>query len=313
MPKLKSPTFLNRYNTKGNKRKLLALGMVIIVAAGGFAAWSIFGDKFEGNKKVYAQAAGHKVYEQDVRDLIGNTPNISDHDAAQVLADKYLTEALAKEQGISVGTQELEQKYPEVKEQKDNKYAYQNKLNKVYFSKLQAHNNGVYKGKLLITHFSRHVEFKPVLPEDKHNDPKLGDAQSIAQDKKYAEDLINRLYNDINSKKISFDEAIKIEQNDPKVGVKSYPTLPHSSSFDSTYVVNPILNVASIKKQISGLKAGETTKPFVVSVENSLDGKSTAESYFLIVQMDESFAGVGADFEQYVDEAKKRLNYEVNV
>lgn len=311
MLKFKPNEFLSSIN-KHQKRKLLGLGVLLLIFAIGIAAWNA---NIKDDRKIYAQAAGHKIYEDEIRELIGNNAEISEHDAAQVLADKYLVEALTNEQGVNITEQDKKSYFGDGIEQskETNKYTYQSQMNGLYFDKLQAHNNGIYKGKLLITNFSRNVKFIPTLPEDEENNPDLGNPEAIAKDKKYAEDLINRLYNDVKSGKITFDEAIEIERKDPIVGTKAYSTLPHSGSFNTTFSTNPILNVESIKEKVRSIKPGEISEPFVVRVGNSLDGKSTAESYFLVIQMDESSGGAGGDFNLYIEEAKKRLKYEIYV
>lgn len=318
MPKLKRPAFLNRLNTKGNKRKLLALGVIVFIALIGFAAYSIVSDKLnKSNEKVYAQAAGHKVYKQDIEDLIGKNKDVTEHQAAQALADKYLTEALAKERGITVTDKELiAQSGKNVVNQKNtNKYAYQSSLNQLYLTKLVANNKGVYKGKMLVANFSHHIAAEPTLPEDKAKDPKLGNPAAIAKDKKYAQDFITNLYDQITSGKITFDQAIKMEQNDPQLGVKAYPSQAHSDTFDTSYMPRGVLSADSIRGKINGIKASETTKPFVVRVRTSLgDPSKTAESYFLVIRMDETSGSyTGMDFGQYLDQAKQRLQYQVNV
>lgn len=315
MQKLKPPVFLNKYNTKGNKRKLLALGAILIVALAGFAVWSLFNDKLSDKGNLYAQAAGHKIYEKDLRNLLGdNNLGVSDSEAATVLADKYLLESLAKEQGIAVSDEELTTEYgKDVLKQKDeNKFAYQNKLNELYFTKLAADNRGVYKGKMLVTHFSRFVPFEPM---DKPRGSLIGNPKAIARDKKYAKDLIDRLHSDIRSGKITFDEAMKIERNDHVVGLKGYPTLSHSGTFDNSSTTDGLIKLPSVQEEIRNISPGEMSEPFVVRVGNSLENDSTAESYFLLIQLGEAFGGNKAniDFGQYLDEAKKRLEYEVYV
>ncbi|HEX5456538.1 MAG TPA: hypothetical protein VFW77_04190 [Candidatus Saccharimonadales bacterium] len=311
MPRLKLPSFVKRPNFENKKAWLLAVLAVVIV----FGVWAIFINKPHG--KIYAQAAGHKIYKKEVKDLIGDHTEITEHQAAQVLADKYLTEALAKERGITVTDKELADKYGKetLPQKTEFKYAYQNKLNQLYFSKLSAYNDGVYKGKFLIANFSQHIQVYPTLPEDRMHDPKLGNAAAIAADKKYAEDFITDLYNKITSGKITFDQAIKLEHNDPRVGLKAYPELEHSGSFDTTYTPRQIINNPSIREKINSIKAGETTKPFVVRVSNSLaDPKSTVESYFLVVHMDQTSGSyTGTDFGQYLKQAKERLDYKIFV
>lgn len=306
-----------RKNRLKNK-KTISIGVIVIavIIAGGWFVLDRMG-KIGNGQKVYAEAAGHKVYKSEIDDLIGKNKGISEHQAAQVLADKYLTEALAKERGITVTDNDLTAQFGKdvLKQKTTNKYLYQSNLNQEYFIKLVANNNGVYKGKYLVANFSRHIQVYPTLPEDKMQDPLLGNADAVAKDKQYAQDFITNLYNQITSGKITFDQAIQIEHNDPRVGLKAYPSLTHSGSFDTSYTPLGVLNAPSIREKINSIKAGETTKPFAVSVSVSLKNPNkTADSYFLVIHMDQTSGSyTGMDFSQYLDQAKKRLNYQVNV
>jgi hypothetical protein len=309
MLKLKSP------NIKSKKTASIII-LIIIIATGGWLVLDSKNKDYNG-EKVYAEAAGRKIYKNDVRALIGKHKEISEHEAAVVLADKYLAEALAKEQGITVSDKELTKQYGKsaLKQKTTFKYAYQNKLNQVYFAKLQAHSNGIYKGKMLVANFSRHIQTFPSLPEDKMKDPQLGNPAAIAKDKKYAKDFISDLYNKITSGQINFDQGIQLEHNDPKLGLRTYPSLSHSGSFDTTQAPSGVLNVPSILEKINSIMAGDTTKPFPVRVGISWTDKSkTAESYFLVIKMDETSGSyTGQDFGQYLNQAKQRLAYKINV
>ncbi|HET7673141.1 MAG TPA: hypothetical protein VFK11_01350, partial [Candidatus Saccharimonadales bacterium] len=166
----------------------------------------------------------------------------------------------------------------------------------------------------LITNFSRYIKFEQSLPEDDGGSSKFGNPKAIAKDKKYAKDLINQLYNQINSGEITFEQAIQIENNDPVLGKNVYQSLPHSGSFDTTKDLNGTLWASSIRQKINDLKAGETTKPFVVRVANSTDARTTVESYFLVVRMDETSGSYsGMDFKDYLEQSQKRLGYKIYV
>lgn len=315
MSKLNISALVKKPNLK-NKKTLLAIFIIIFLIVGG---WFVLVKKNSLNNsgKVYAEAAGHKIYKKEVDELINGDQGITEHEAAQVLADKYMTEALGKEQGVTVSDKELIDQYGKgIKKQKtENKYAYQNKLNQLYFLKLRYQSSGIYKGKFLMANFSRHIPFKsPLLKEDKAADPLLGNPKVIRQDKKYAQDLITGLYNDINSKKITFDQAIKIEQNDPVVGTDVYPTLSHSGSFDSSKEGGGPFNISALKESGQNIQPGQMTKPFAVKVSDSVDGDSTTESYFLVIRLDSASGGnnVG-NYQQYIDKAKERLGYGVYV
>ena len=290
----------------------LLLAIIILVAG-----WLILKNVFHFGEKIYAQAAGHKIYQQDVEDLIGDNKAISKHDAAKVLADKYLIKSMIKGKDITVSERDLVNQYGNAtaKQKGADKYAYQNKENQLYLQKIQNYNYGIYKGKYLIGNFSRNVEFQPVLPEDKFTNPNLGNPSAIAADKKYAQNFLTQLYDQIKSGKITFDQAIQKERQDPKIGEKAYPSLPHSGSFDTSNGPNyAALKPASIRQKINDIRDGEMTKPFVVRVGNSLEGDSTAESYFLVLDMEKSsHSYTSVYFTQYLEQAKQKYGYKIYV
>lgn len=315
MSKIKLPA-LKKPNFRSKKTLAISLLVIIVLVAGGWFILSKTG-KIGNGQKVYAEAAGHKIYKKEIDDLIGKHKEVTEHQAAQVLADKYLTEALAKERGITVSDKEISAQFGKevVKQKGTNKYVYQGALNQMYFIKLVANNNGVYKGKFLIANFSRHIQAYPTLPEDKMHDPDLGNPKAIAKDKKYAKDFITSLYNQIKSGKITFDQAIQMEHNDPKIGLKAYPSQVHSGPFDTSQTSFGAIFAPSIREKVNSIKAGETTEPFAVKVDISLnDPNKKADSYFLVVRMDQTSGSyTGQDFSQYLDQAKQRLSYHIYV
>jgi len=293
------------------KWKIAIVLVVLLVLIGG--ALLIHG-KVHIGEKIYAQAAGHKIYKQDIKTLIGSNKGVSDHQAATVLADKYLTEALAKEQGITVSDKDLQTAYGPVIEmlKKNNEYSYQLQVNQLYFDKLQTYNQGVYKGYLLVGHFSRNIVLQP--------DAAAGqvistDSPAVAADKKYAQDFLTNLYNQIKAGRITWDQAAAIEKADPTLGENMYSSLSHSGPFDASRAPISLFAPASAQEQLSKLKKGQISKPFVVSVTNSVgtDGQ-TFESYFLVVRMDSTAGGKsGVGFQEELQQAKQRLGYKVNV
>lgn len=183
MPKSKTPLLISRINTKGNKRKFLGLIAIILI---GVIAWMVYDNTIKDDRKVFAEVAGHKIYEQEVKDFIADNNEVSEKQATEVLADKYLTEALGKEQGVNVSDKEVMQQFGSDIENKyvGNNYGLQYQVNELYMAKLAAHNEGIYKGKYVVAHFSRYVPYdSPLLAEDKADNPKIGDETAIAEDK----------------------------------------------------------------------------------------------------------------------------------
>lgn len=296
-------------------RKNIVLIAILILFVGAIAHYV-----FHLGDKVYAQAAGHKIYKKEIKDLIGNTKGVNDHNAAVVLANKYLYQTMAKKGGITVSDSNITAQYPDANQQKNrNLYLYQSDVNAVYYNNLIAYNKGLYKGDALVTNFSRNIEFQsPYSGIQKITNPTLGDPAAIAADKKYAYNLITNLYNEIKSGKITFNQAIQIERNDPQVGDNAYQTLPQSGPFDSsnasmpgTYLISP----PSIQKKLANMKTGQLSAPFAVRVGNSwYDKKVTTESYYLVVRMDYTKGShSGLPFNQYLEKAKKQYGYKINV
>jgi hypothetical protein len=290
-----------------NKKKVF----VLLVLAALLAIWAVLG--LHVGQKVYAQAAGHKIYKQDVKDLIGKTKGVSDRQAATVLADKYLTEAMAKEQKITITDKNIEEALgPTIKKQKsDNPYSYQLQVNQLYFDKLQAYNRGIYKGDLLVAHFSRFIPAQSITAADKAAFPALGDPATIAADKKYAKDFITKLYDQIKSGKMTWNQAVQAEHNDPVVGESMYPALSHSGPFDTSKAAEPLFTPPAAQNEARKLKAGQTSKPLLVKV--STNDKTDVESYFLVIRMDSKSGGQTISFGDYLSEAKQNLGYKVNV
>jgi hypothetical protein len=306
---------LRSVNLPASRSKKVLLGLIVIVVLGvGF--WLVY-DKTHFGEKVYAQAAGHKIYKQDVENLIGKNKGISNHDAAEILADKYLYEAMAKEQGIKVTDNDIEAAYgSSINQQKtQNKYAYQSRVNDLYYAKLQAKNQGVYKGYLLVGQFSRNIELRPQ-PKDPAYPTNIGNPVAIAADKQYAKDFITNLYDQIQARKITWDQAATMEKADLEIGTNMYPSLSHSGPFDTAKNLNSsVLVPTSAQVQIQKLKAGQTSKPFVVTVVSTVGNENKSfESYYLVVRMDSSSGGGSTQtFVQEVTQAKKKLGYKVYV
>lgn len=294
------------------------IGLALIVAA----IVLFISNPLHIGQKVYAEAAGHKIYKKDIQSLQlvnGQTKNVTDHQAATVLADKYLTEAMAKQQGVAITHADIVAAYGNGidKQKTTDPYGYQNLVNQLYLTKLDHHNAGVYTGKLLVANFSRYVPYQSgLLPQQEKETPLLGNPAAIAKDKQYAQTFITNLYDQIKAGKITFDQAIQMEHNDPMVGEKSYySTQQHSGSFNGPLNQIGLLAARSIRGTVTGMKPGQLSKPFVVRVTNSsTDQNSTAESYFLVVRMDKTSGGESnITFQQELAQAKEHFGYRVNV
>lgn len=297
-----------------NKGWLIGGAILLVVVIFG---WLGINHMLPWQPKPIAISAGHRIYKEDAQELIGKSKGVTEKQAAVVLADMYLTEAMADDQNLTVSEQDIVKAYGKdiLNDKKNNKFAYQNKVNQLYFQRLSANNTGIYKGKVLVAHFSRFVPYQsPLLAEDKAENPKVGNPQAIAVDKAVALKKIKQWREAIEDKKLTFEQAIAEERKDPEVGEKRYPTSRHSTVFDTAIQPQRLIGTKSIKEQVDKMKVGELSQPMVARVSNSDTDSSTAETYFVVVQLDERSGGkTGKTFQQELSDAKKQLGYKIYV
>lgn len=297
-----------------NKGWLIGGAILLVVVIFG---WLGINHMLPWQPKPIATSAGHRIYEEDAQELIGKTKDVTEKQAATVLADKYLSEAMADDENLTITKQDIIKAYGKdiLDEKKTDEFTRQNAINQLYFQRLEANNTGIYKGKVLVSHFGRYVAYEsPLLAEDKKMDPNIGNPKAIAVDKAVAIKKIEQWRKDIHSKKITFDQAIEREKNDPVVGEKAYPVSRHSSSFDTAIEPARLITTKSIKDKVDAMKVGELSEPMVARVSSSSTDDSTAETYFVIVQLDERSGGNSAkSFPEVLSEAKQELGYKINV
>src|SRR5690606_38916724 len=107
---------------------------------------------------------------------------------------------------------------------------------------------------------------------------------------------------------------INIEKTDPVLGEQVYPTLTHSGSFDTSITPFTGVDINSIENNGEHLKAGQTSKPAVIRVSDSEEGNSTAESYFVMVHLDNASGGnAKTSFRKFIEQSKERLGYKIYV
>lgn len=297
-----------------NKGWLIGGAILLVVVIFG---WLGINHMLPWQPKPIAISAGHRIYKEDAQELIGKTKDVSEKQAATALADKYLSEAMAEEEDLTITKQDIIKAYGEdiLDEKKTNNFTRQNAINQLYFQRLEANNRGVYKGKVLVSHFGRYVAYEsPLLAEDKAMDPNIGNPKAIEADKTVALKKIEQWRKDIKDKKITFDQAIEQQKKDSVVGEKAYPVSRHSGSFDTATNPARLITTQSIREKIDAMKVGELSEPMVARVSSSSTDDNTSETYFVIVQLDERSGGNSTkSFPEVLSDAKKQLGYEINV
>lgn len=165
---------------------------------------------------------------------------------------------------------------------------------------------------------------------DKNFDKSLNSVKSLTeeehkaimkQDKDYATDFINKLYKDIKSSKITFDQAMERERKDPKLGEKAISASFHSDSFNKQKD-NKTIQVSSITitgnpeiyEKIKDLKAGEMSEPFYFKSQSGpAEGSPRVDSAWMIVIVDEVH-NTGPQFDNVLEAQqyfKQKYGYEL--
>lgn len=251
---------------------------------------------------VYGRVNGHTVDQGAVKSFLGSAKGISDRQAAQILLDKYLTEAIGADLKVTVSSQEVTDAYEALpREDQVNKTVVQQSLrNKIFYSKLQPIAVGHFKGAFIIAHFD----------QNSAGLRSVGDPTKAASDKQYATDLIKSLSAKVKSG-TSFDDAIKTEQSDPNLGTVALPTATHSGAFDTSdpdIERNSVVKTEDVGMALSKLKAGQVSEPFIVR-QTATPGGQRTELYWVIVKLDEAKDTPYKSFGDFLDKAKVKYGY----
>lgn len=273
-------------------------------------------------QKIFGRVGDHTIYQSEVDETLEGSSGVSQEKVLAALMDKWLFVAIAKDQGISVSEEEINQKYLSRGGGKPSslggKYIKVAAERDVYKDKLQEALNGYYKGRFITARFDEHLPIigAPVV----RGKPKPSDAQReqlIREDKAYAEKLINDISQKLKTDQITFDQAMEIQRNDPKLGVKAQPTSPQSGPFNTNIIesyITTILAQSEPQTILSSLKVGDFSEPFIGKIPLG-DAKDApmAEGAWIIVQLDESKKKIDGfdNFDDLVTSYKNKIGYKV--
>ncbi|MCH7541584.1 hypothetical protein IH981_02270, partial [Patescibacteria group bacterium] len=145
--------------------------------------------------------------------------------------------------------------------------------------------------------------------------------QKYAAERAYADTLSKSIYSDLKTGKISFEEAIKKVNNDPKVGLKSfYETNLISGSFTALEYIEKsgLLADDSVRQKIDKLNEGEISEPFISQIDVAscwLSGEGCEPQYvdarWIIARIGNIGKGYGGSPETIIE--KIRNDYKATI
>jgi len=93
----------------------------------------------------------------------------------------------------------------------------------------------------------------------------------ISDDKEYAEKLINEVYQDIKSKKITFEEGMKVVDNDKRIGLSAFGnnSIIHSDYFTASNLTlnNSVFTYEEAREKVTTMETNSFSTPFIVSAD----------------------------------------------
>lgn len=144
--------------------------------------------------------------------------------------------------------------------------------------------------------------------------------QLLDDDRKYATDFINKTFNELKTGKITFEQAMQIQIDDPKIGKKALNTAPQSSKFGSMSELGPGMKTSNFdsdpqfRQKIDNLKPGEFSEPFMMQVMLGANENSPkADGIWIIAKID-SINSKGPKFDTLnaaIQFFKQKYGYEV--
>lgn len=318
-----------------NTAKIKILGVFLLVfaglilVAGGFLLYRNYQKSLPPEIRVIASVGGEKIYQKDLNELIysmdyNNTDlNRFGKDAKKIetslldtLIEQKILDIKAKELGITLSDEEiLNQARAELREfdqydttrQVITKEAAKAKLLK---DKISEKVLTWRSGKFILIRAD--VNFH-TLPTNLSFDER---SKLIPEDLKYAQDLVNSIYNKVKNGEIAFEKGMEMANNDPRLGISAWKgwKMTFSQAFtkeDSLLKPYPA-SAPNFWEEVDKINVGELSQPIILKVtlgEDSPAGKKDqlVDGLYLIVKSDQGNNGEATSYNEWLLKAKSEV------
>lgn len=138
------------------------------------------------------------------------------------------------------------------------------------------------------------------------------------EEQAYADQLLNSFYPELKAGKITFDEAMKKVEEDPRVGLKSwYSSTLQSGPFTAFDYINKrgLLALPEVTEKVDALKVGEYSEPVVLKIGLSLTDPSagTIDERYVIAKAERLGKGYSGTKEQLLEETRKQYKAQIYI
>ena len=251
-------------------------------------------------------------------DKFANECFLEQKEATEYLVDDIVLSQWAGDEKITIA--EEEQKSEEVRVggfQIQPCHATLAKVN-LFREKLSQNTTNFREGKFIVVNFGRFANPNPMTITEETSD--VNRAQKLQEEKAYAQNLINSIYQDLKKGQLSFEGAIEEVNKDPKVGIESYyDTSFQSGSFTAEGYLGKtgLLADDSIRKKVDSLKEGEISEPFIgqadiapCAISDSDCQPEYADARFLIAKVEKIGKGEGKE-DEILSQTRQKYNAKI--
>lgn len=325
-------SLVKRLVPSGKKTKvvLLAIAGLVVLGGVGFLGYKQLNKDPKDNPNNLGKVGDHIITKAEVQDTLNAQKETglyeeSENQIRSLVMNYWLYQLAAKEYGVQVNDQEavdyIKNQTTNVKPapvlEINNQYVRYRAYVGLWQARLTTIISTPRSGAYVLAHFDQNIV--QATPQLKALSKEKYDAL-LAADKKYATDFINGVSDKLKAGSINFDQAMELEKNDPKIGVKALPTAAHSSAFGKTNQsvatdgANDLSKSPQIEDKIKSMKSGETSAPFVIKVQTGANLDSPmVDGIWVIVKLDAD-GSAGQQFDnlnaalQYI---KQKYGYEI--
>ncbi|PIZ00194.1 hypothetical protein COY62_03880 [bacterium (Candidatus Howlettbacteria) CG_4_10_14_0_8_um_filter_40_9] len=323
----------NAKNIIKNKSFVIPLAVVVIFAIAAIVLTktdvlqSLTTDKnvlaIVGNEKITKQDLNEQIYGQDFSGSIDDPKDISKEEKNKLL-DQLIEWKIAKlkaaKDDISVSDKELDdyikanlKSYDQYNDEQK-KITQDTSYNSLLQKKVEDAVAGWKEGSYILVNFSKNFGSDPGFTKEEKVKEDIGREARVAEDTSYAKNLIDSIYAEVKSGKMTFEQGMEKAKNDSKLGEPGYAPshILQSDSFtkDDYIKQQKIFGLDEAKDKIANLKIDQLSEPIVlkVAVSDEKGAEELRDGIWMIASVKESKTGESSSYEEWLEGQMKELS-----
>lgn len=302
------------------KHALAVVGVFVFVVTLLITTYLLLSQK-QAEQAIAAAKVGSEIISRSQAKNFADECNLSQKEAVGYLVDeKVLTKWSADEQ-ISIPPEE--QKFEENKIGSSASLSSCTSLKarvNLLREKLQQNTQKFREGQFVSINFGLYSNPKPYQPIPGVSNEEERVAK-LKEHRAYADKLVNQIYPDLKSGRISFEQAMELVNKDPLIGESSlYKTSILSRSFSATEYIEKrsILGEEDVRKKVDSLAESQISEPFIQKSNQAACNKEDpkcipnfVEIRWLIFKVERIGEGYSQSSEELINFIRKKYNAQI--